>query len=100
MSDLASIGAATSAGYREQTVDHGSGFPDSSHRWEVTLEKWLVGAPGQSGFMLRAVGSADTQANAEAVALSALNAQRRQRYGGGSSIPASSSDFTWLGGGV
>jgi len=94
MADLASIGAATAAGYREQVVDHGPSFRDPANRWEVTLEKWLTGAPGQSGFMLRALGSGADQASAEAQALSALNSQRRARYAGTSSVPVDAGSFT------
>jgi hypothetical protein len=100
MADLASIGAATAAGYREQVVDHGPSFRDPSNRFEVELTRQLVGAPGQSGFTMRALGSADTQVNAEAVALQALNSQRRARYAGSSSVPQDADSFTNQGSGV
>jgi hypothetical protein len=79
--DHASIAAATGAGYREIVSDRGA-TSDPATRYEVTLEKYLSGEPGESGFMFRAFGQGSTQANAEAAALAALNKQRQHRYGG------------------
>lgn len=94
MSDFANLAAANAAGWVE-IVSH---KPDGSYL--VTLEKQMAGAPGASGYMMRGYGAGSTQAAAEAQALADINGQRRTRYAGGSSIPASSSDFQWFGGGL
>ena len=73
MADLASIAAATSAGYGEIAVQRASGV------WFVTLEKTVTGAAGQDIVQLRAHGEGPNQAAAETVALAALNAQRDER---------------------
>lgn len=87
MSDFANIAAATAAGWKEivQTRTDGS--------YLVTLEKWMVGAPGASGYFLRAHGHGANQAAAETQALAGLNEQRRLRYAGTSSIPIDSHSF-------
>jgi hypothetical protein len=81
MADHANIAAAVAAGYSETVNDRGASFPNASARFEVTLEKYVTGG-GSSGSMQRAFGQGSSQAAAEAVALAALNAQRRHRYGG------------------
>jgi hypothetical protein len=80
MADLASIAAANTAGYSETVNDKGATYPDSTHRFTVTLEKFVRGAAGYSGVPIRAYGQGSTQAAAEAQALAALNAQRSHRY--------------------
>lgn len=82
MADHASIAAATAAGYKEIVLDRGASA-NVATRYEVTLEKPIVGEPGSSGGMLRAFGQGSTQAAAEAQALAALNEQRAHRYGRG-----------------
>jgi hypothetical protein len=44
MADLASIAAANTAGYSETVNDKGATYPDSTHRFTVTLEKFVRGA--------------------------------------------------------
>jgi hypothetical protein len=87
MSDFANIAAATAAGWKQVTQRPGDGS------YVVHLERWMTGAPGASGFFLRAHGHASSQAAAEAQALSSLNEQRRLRYAGTSSIPVDSHSF-------
>src|SRR5438034_2077552 len=83
MADFANVAAAISGGYQEVVLDRGAGFADASRRFEVRLEKQLVGEPGCSGHTLRAYGTGSSQANAETQALAGLNAQRNHRYGAG-----------------
>jgi hypothetical protein len=80
MDDLASIAAANTAGHSETLNDKGATYPDSAHRFTVTLEKVVRGAAGYSGVPIRAYGQGSTQASAEAQALAGLNAQRSHRY--------------------
>jgi hypothetical protein len=80
MADLASIAAATTAGYKEIVLDRGASY--GADRFFVTLEKHLTGDVGQSGAPFRAYGQGATQAAAETQALAGLNAQRFHRYGG------------------
>lgn len=89
VTDLADVAAAQSAGYRLLQNDRGpsSGAPNLSAsqppRFQSTLEKWLLGGAGDSGFMLRAYGESNASAAAaDAAAVSALNDIRQQRYGG------------------
>ena len=79
MANLASIAAATGAGYKEIVIQK------SANLFQVILEKALAGAAGQDVSQTRAYGEGTTQANAETVALAALNDQRdhRQRKTGG-----------------
>jgi hypothetical protein len=79
--DHANLAAATTAGYKESVCDRGASAPAAT-RFEVTLEKWVVGEAFSCGGMLRAFGQGSTQANAEAAALASLNAQRQHHYGG------------------
>jgi hypothetical protein len=79
MADLASIAAAQTAGYKEIVLDRGSTY--GATRFEVTLEKPIVGESGASGGVLRSYGQGSTQAAAEAQALAGLNEQRAHRYG-------------------
>lgn len=48
----------------------------------MLLEKQLTGTSYGSGTMWRHVGEGSSQANAETVALSALNVARKHRYSG------------------
>jgi hypothetical protein len=88
MTDLASVAAATAAGYIRTQLDRGSAVVGGNiplDRHETTLSKMLSGDDGQSGFELRAKGSSPTSAAAaDTVALAALNNQRGNRYGFGS----------------
>lgn len=78
---LASIAAATALAYKEIVLDRGASAPTAT-RFEVTLEKYVQGEPGvESQIVIRALGQGSSQANAETVALAALNAQRIKRYG-------------------
>lgn len=81
MAAYADIAAATAAGFKELI------HRPSDGSYVVTLEKWMTGAPGASGFFMRASGHASSQVAAEAQALASLNEQRRLRYAGTSSIP-------------
>lgn len=80
VTDLADLGAATSAGYKEVVLDRGSGANPAT-RYEVTLEKQLVGGK-QSGATWRAFGQGASQAAAETQALANLNGKRALRYAG------------------
>src|SRR5438105_8004573 len=84
MSDHASIAAATAAGYKYVTVQapvlgpHGQ----STAQQRSTLMKPMYGGTNQSGFEMRAVGIGANTTAADANCLSALNDQRKHRYGG------------------
>jgi hypothetical protein len=66
--------------FRSEEFNRGAGKPPSL---SLIYEKWMVGEPGASGFMLRAEGSSDvSQATADTAALAALNGQPRHRYSG------------------
>ena len=80
MADLADLAAATTAGYKEIVLDRGSGASPAT-RYEVTLEKQLVGGR-QSGGLYRAFGVGVSQAAAETQALANLNGKRALRYNG------------------
>jgi hypothetical protein len=88
MSDLASVAAATAAGYVRTQLDRGAvavGGKIVLDRYETTFTKMVVGGTNQSGFELRATGSSPTSAAAaDTVALNALNNLRGHRYGFGS----------------
>ena len=71
VTDFASVGAATGAGYVEVVLDRGASWTASS-RYEVVLEKQLVGGAG-TGVMFRGFGVGSSQALAEAQALATLN---------------------------
>lgn len=79
MADLANIAAATTAGYKENVSVKTDG------RYAVTLEKTVPDVPGHDITTVRSHGEGSSQANAESVALAALNTQRddRQRKVGG-----------------
>lgn len=80
--DHANIAAAVAAGYKEVVLDRGATFTPASRRFQVVLDKPVVGEqPGQSGFRLEATGEGASQVAAEAVALAALNNLRAHRYG-------------------
>ena len=72
--------AAVAAGFKSTVTDRASTVP-ASERFEVTLEKHIVGGAGRRGGPLRAYGVGSSQANAEAAAAAALNTQRNHRYG-------------------
>lgn len=78
MADLASIAAATTAGYSEIVVNRGSKF-------NVTLEKLQPDVSGHDVVTVRSHGEGSTQVAAETQALAALNHQRdiRSRVKGG-----------------
>jgi len=79
VTDYANIAAAITGGYKQQQIDRGSTF---SPRYVTHLEKIVTGA-GQGGSRQAATGTSDASAAAaDTVALNALNAQRRHRYGG------------------
>lgn len=79
---LANIAAATAAGYKEVVLDRGASFTPAARRFEVLLEKQLIGEPGfEANIMIRALGQGLDQPTAEGVALAALNAERLHRYG-------------------
>lgn len=80
MADLADIAATVTAGYKQITLDRGATWTASS-RWEVTLEKQLVGGR-QSGVTYRGFGVGASQAAAETQALANLNGKRALRYNG------------------
>ena len=77
---MANVAAATSAGHSETVLDRGSGA-NPAVRYEVTLEKQLVGGR-QSAGTWRAFGQGSSQANAETQALANLNGKRALRYAG------------------
>lgn len=87
--DAANIAATATAGYKEIVTDRGASFSPASLRFEVTLEKMVVGASGDGQAILRAFGQGSSQANAEAVALAALNNKRAHRYGFDSAVSTS-----------
>lgn len=72
--------AAVTAGFKSTVTDRGATVP-AAERFEVVLEKHLVGGSGRRGGAMRAYGVGSSQANAEARALSALIQQRDHRYG-------------------
>lgn len=89
---FANIAAATAAGYSETVLDRGASFPNASVRFEVTLEKRVVGEPGRNGTMLRSMGQGANQAAAETQALAGLNFQRKHRYGQDSTAVSKGAD--------
>ena len=79
MSDLADHAASTAAGYTRIQQDRGAG---KSPRFISRYEKPYVGEPGASGYLSKAEGHSDaSQAAADTNALTALNGQRKLRYG-------------------
>ncbi len=72
--------AVLAAGYKKVSIDRGSSS-GLMPRFTTLYEKWLIGEPGSSGFLFRAEGSDANQAQSVTNAVSALNAQRRLRYG-------------------
>lgn len=77
---LANHAAAVTAGFKSTLTDRGTTVP-AAERYEVVLEKHVVGGSGRRGGPIRAYGVGSSQANAEARAASALNEQRDHRYG-------------------
>jgi hypothetical protein len=73
MADLASIAAATGAGYKEIVIQK------SANLFQVILEKTLAGDSKHNIHVSRAYGEGTTQANAETAALAALNSVRDER---------------------
>lgn len=80
--NFASVAASAAAGYVETVLDRGAAFLPASRRFQVVIEKPLVGETGKgSGSRLEATGIGASQAGAEAVALAAINNARAHRYG-------------------
>lgn len=80
MANLASIAAATTAGYKEIVTQNGAG------KWFVSLEKVLTDENGHDIVIHKQQGeSTVSQAAAEAIALAGLNVERdlRSRHGKG-----------------
>ena len=77
----ASLAAAVTAGFKSVATDRGAGHLPASERWEVTVEKHIVGGLGRRGGLMRAYGVGSSQAAAETRALAALEEQRSWRYG-------------------
>lgn len=85
--DFASIAASAAAGYQEIVLDRGASFLPAAWRFQVVLEKWVVGEThGAPGSRLEATGIGATQALAEAMALTAINYLRAHRYGFGTGV--------------
>jgi len=86
VTDLATIAAATAAGYQLITYSTpGGASPSLTSTPSVqvaVLEKRVTGASGTTGAILRGVGENASLTTAKANALSALNPQRRHRYAG------------------
>lgn len=79
MSDHADNTAIVAAGYKRTQTDRGAG---RSPRFLTAYAKPMVGEPTATGCEFRAeVGSDVSQADADAKAIVALNAGRKQRYG-------------------
>lgn len=78
---FANHAAAVAGGFKQTTLDRGATY-SAATRYQVVLEKPIVGQVGASGGLLSAYGEGSSVANAEAVATSALNSQRSHRYGG------------------
>jgi len=79
VTDYANEAAALSAGHKKVQIDRGATF---SPRFITHLEKLVTGA-GMSGGRQVGTGTSDASAAAaDTAALSAVNAQRRHRYGG------------------
>ncbi|MDF2753411.1 MAG: hypothetical protein K0S82_1794 [Gaiellaceae bacterium] len=74
------IAAAVGAGFKQITTDRGAAS-SVNDRFEVTLEKHLVGGALRRGSIMRATGQGATQGAAETAAVASLNAQRDLRYG-------------------
>lgn len=81
MSDHANNAAAVTAGWQREQIDRGSAF--RGNRYLTRYSKWLTGASGDSGRLLRAEGESNVDQNtADTNALNALNQQRKHYYGG------------------
>jgi hypothetical protein len=79
MTDLANNAAAVSAGYARVQTDRGAG---RSPRYTSRYEKPMASPAGDAGYLEKAEGNSDVdQATADTNALTALNGQRRLRYG-------------------
>jgi len=77
VTDLASVAAATAAGY---TLTQ---YVNTQNRRICILQKKVTGASGTSGGVLQGVGDdAAVATTARTNALAALNANRRHRYAG------------------
>lgn len=78
MADLADNTAATTAGYKLAQVDRGAGA--KGNRYVSRYEKWMAGATGEPGYLLKGDGESNvSQAAADAAALATLNVQRNDR---------------------
>jgi hypothetical protein len=84
MTDLANAAAAVAAGYTKTQIDRGATPPGGALRYTTVFEKWVSGATGQSGAMIRATGESNVDAaTADTNALASLNGTRKHRYGAG-----------------
>lgn len=92
---FANHAAAVTAGFKSTVTDRGATVP-AAERFEVVLEKHLVGGSGRRGGEMRAYGVGSSQANAEARAASALNEQRDFRYGRAAAGGSKSQDGSTL----
>jgi len=82
---LASIAAATAAGYKlERTTLVNASF-------KALLGKWVTGIEGQAGRYVEFVGESTVTATADANALANLNKWRDNRYGADSTAVSLSS---------
>ncbi len=87
---LATVAAATAAGYVLQTTDSArvtrSGTSEVD-RWTATLEKNLTGdVDGGSGALFTATGVGTTSTTAKAQAILSLDGHRLHRYGADSTV--------------
>jgi len=99
VTDLASVAAATAAGYslRQYTLA-GEGGHSGSVKVAI-LEKQLNGPKGQTSTRLEAVGTDPTVATtARTNALAALNGKRRHRYAGSPGAVSGATVVAWADG--
>jgi hypothetical protein len=89
VTDLADVAAAQSAGYRLIQIDRGAAPTGKNFnanqppRYRTHIERQMLGAAGDSGFLFQATGESNvSQAAADAQALASLNDMRQHRYGG------------------
>ena len=83
--DLASIAAATAAGYSLTRTDLNGKEPAAS-QFRTQLEKHLGGIAGEPGSTMRAYGYGASAGAADTAALNALNSERSFRYGFDSAV--------------
>jgi len=91
VTDLATVAAATAAGYA--LVQFTSG---SNGRKIAILKKRLTGENGQTERAHEAIGEDATSATtARTNCLASLNAERRHRYAGAPGLPSGATTGTW-----